>query len=413
MARLRLPRPVGPEAARGLGRNLHDLPRYLTVSTVSAGVIAALPGMTGPWLLAYQAAIDAGYPANVIASWVFALFVGGGVLSLLLAILYREPICGAYPIAGSALLVPVLAEFSLPEAVGAYLLAGVLVFLIGVTGLFGWMMERIPNAVIMGMLGGILLRFGIRIFEALPPQPLLAGAMLVLFLVSTRFLPRLPALVPALVGGVIVAALTGQFDPGSVRLSLSTPVLIAPEFSLGAFFSLAVPLTLLAIATQNAPGIGILWANGYQPPVNAITIYSGIGSLLTAPIGGHGLNIAAPMTAICAAPDVHPELRGRYVATVVNGFAFIAFGLVGATAVSLIGALPAAFVAIVAGLALFPVLLQSFRLALAEPSQAVAAGFALLIAASNLSIAGINSTFWAVVAGIAIERFLRPAASGA
>ena len=301
-----------------------------------------------------------------------------------------------------------LAHFSLPETAGAFLISGLLVTLIGVSGLFGWIMERLPNEVIMGMLAGVLLRFGIGIFDSLAEQPLLVGLMLAAYLATVRFLPKLPPVLSPLVVGMAAAALTGQFDPGSVRLELSRPLLVMPAFSVGALFSLALPLTLLAIASQNAPGIGILRANGYRPPVNAITIFGGIGSILTAPLLGHGVNVAAPMTALCAHPAVHPEPRGRYVASVSNGLWFIAFGLVGATAISLIQALPPAFVTVIAGLALFPVLHQAFRLAIGPVKHPVAAAFTLLIAASNLSLLGINATFWAIVAGLALARFLRP-----
>ncbi len=402
----------GLEPARDIRRTLRDLPRYTTPSTVAAGFIAALPGITGPWLLAYQAARAAGYPPAAINSWILAIFVGSGLLSLLLALLYREPICGAYSIAGSALLVPVLAQFSLAEAAGAFLLSGLLVTLVGLSGLFGWLMEHIPNEVIMGMLAGVLLRFGIGIFDALAEQPLLVGLMLAAYLATVRFLPQFPPVLSALAIGVATAGLTGQFEPGSVRFGLSQPILVRPNFNLNALFSVALPLTLLAIASQNAPGIGILRANGYQPPVNAVTIFSGVGSVLTAPLLGHGINVAAPMTALCANPAVHPDPRGRYVATVSNGIWFIAFGLVGATAISLIQALPAAFVLVIAGLALFPVLGQAFRLSLGPVKHAVPAAFTLLIAASNLSLLGINATFWAIVAGLALARFLRPEPGG-
>ena len=397
---------AGLEPAREVGRNLRDLPRYLTVSTLGAGFLATLIGVTGPWLLAYQAALNAGYPEAAINSWLLAIFVGGGLLSLILAFLYREPICGAYPIAGSALLVPVLGQYSLSEAVGAFLLSGVLMTAVGVSGLFGWIVERVPNEVIMGMLAGVLLRFGIAVFAPLPEQPLLVGAMILIYLASYRWLVKLPPALSALIAGVALAAATGQFDPGAVRPALSQPLLIAPVFGVGAFFSISLPLTLLALGSQNAPGIGILRVNGYQPPANAITILSGLGSIVTAPLLGHGLNIAAPMTAICAGPEAHHDLRGRYVATVINGALFIVFGLTGATAVSLVRALPTALVGVMAGLALLPVIWQAFRLSTGQPRHALGSGFALLIAASNINLIGINSAFWAIVVGVAVARFV-------
>lgn len=343
----------------------------------------------------------------MVSSWFFAIYMGGGLLSLLLAYLYREPICGAFPIAGSALLVTVLDRYSLSEAVGAFLVSGALVALMGFSGIFDGIMERVPNEVVMGALAGILLHFGIEVFAVLPEQPLLMGAMVAAYLVGFRFVPAVPPVLLALLVGLALAGLVGRFDLGDVRFALAQPVLVGPSFDLGAMFSIALPLTLLAVATQNAPGIGILWANGYRPPVNAITIFSGVGSVLTAPLVGNGLNIAAPMTAVCASPDAHPDPANRYVATVAQGLFFMAFGLAGATAISLIRALPPALIVGIAGLALLPVILQALRLSVGQSRNALAAGVALFVGASNLTVFGISSAFWAIVAGILLARFLR------
>ncbi len=207
---------TGPEPPGEVGRNLRDFSRYAGPSTLGAGFVAALLGCTGPALLVYQAATGAGYPGEVINSWFFAIFVGGGLLSLLLAFLYREPICGAYPIAGSALLVTVLDGYSLSEAVGAFLVSGVLVLLIGVTGLFDAVMERVPNEVIMGALAGILLPFGIEVFALLPGQPVLVGAMVAAFLVGVRLVRAVPPALLALVAGFVVAVASGRFEVGEL-----------------------------------------------------------------------------------------------------------------------------------------------------------------------------------------------------
>ncbi len=203
-----------------------------------------------------------------------------------------------------------------------------------------------------------------------------------------------------------MAGFGGQFNAGDIQPSLSQPVLTWPTFDLAAVLSISIPLTLLAVATQNAPGVGILRANGYRPPVNAITIFSGLGSVLTAPLSGNGVNIAAPMTAICAGPESHPSLENRYVATVTQGLLFVAFGLVGATAVSVIQVLPAALIAGVAGLALLPVILQACRLSVGQSEHTLAAGIALLIGASDMNVLGVDSAFWAIVFGVFLARVL-------
>ncbi|MDP9439492.1 MAG: benzoate/H(+) symporter BenE family transporter, partial [Actinomycetota bacterium] len=275
-----------------------------------------------------------------------------------------------------------------------------------ITGLFDALMERVPNEVLMGALAGILLPFGIEVFALLPSQPLLVGSMVAAYLVGVGLVRVVPPALLALVAGFVVAWGSGRFEAGELDFTLSGPVFVPPSFDWGAVVSIAVPLTLLAVATQNAPGVGILRANGFRPPTNAITIFSGIGSILTAPLVGNGVNIAAPMTAVCAGPDSHPDPKGRYVATVTQGLLFAAFGLAGATVISLIGALPAAFVAGVAGLTLLPVILQALRFSVGGERHTLAAGVALLVGASGLSILGINSTFWALVVGVALAKVL-------
>ena len=170
--------------------------------------------------------------------------------------------------------------------------------------------------------------------------------------------------------------------------------------------SLSLPLTLLALTSQNAPGIAILWSEGYKAPSNAITLVSGLWSLATAPLGGHGVNIAAPMTAICASASAHPDPEGRYAATVVNGVFFGGVGVLGATATTILLALPPAVVAVVAGLAMVPALMQSLRGSAGQERHAWGAFFALAIAASDVSLLSVGAPFWALLGGLLVSRLL-------
>lgn len=367
--------------------------------------MAALLAFTGPLLLILQAAASANLSTAQLNSWVFAVMVGGGAASLVLAFLYRQPICGAYSIAGAALLVTTLPRLSLTEAVGAYLLSGLLILLLGLSGLFGWAMERAPQEIVMGMLAGVLFRFAVGIFTPLAGDPSLVVAMILAYVALQRLGWRTSAL-GAFVVGLAVAVATGQFRVESLRLQVTTPELLGAAFSLEAALSLALPLTLLALTSQNAPGIGILLAQGYHPPSNAITVVSGLGSLATAALGGHGVNIAAPMTAICSSPTAHPDPEGRYAATVVNGLLLIGFGVVGATATSLMLALPPAVVGVTAGLAMVPVLMQALRQSVGQDQRAFGAFFALVIAASDVSILSVGAPFWSLLVGMGFSRLL-------
>jgi len=385
--------------------NLVDLPRYVGPSTAGAALVAALIAFTGPVVLVLPAGTNAQLSPDQINSWIFAVAVGGGMASVVLSLLYRQPLCNAWSIAGAALLVGTLPRFSLAEAVGAYLVSGLLIVLLAVSGLFGAAMERVPQEIVMGMLAGVLLRFAIGIFTPIVAEPLLVLAMLAAFLLFQKLRWQTPTLA-ALVVGTVVAATSGRFALAEVSPRVTIPELYVPTFSLEATLSLALPLTILALTSQNAPGIGILWAQGYPAPTNAITFASGIASLMTAPLGGHGVNLAAPMTAICSAPTAHPDPAGRYAAAVINGLLLITFGVAGATATAIMLALPTAVIGVAAGLAMIPALLQALRAALAQDRRAYGAFFALVIAASDVNLLGVGAPFWSLVGGLVISRLI-------
>lgn len=384
---------------------MRDLPRVTSTSAVLAGLIAVVVAYTGPLVLVIQAAERAGLDRSVVSSWIWALTAGSGVISLPLSLWYRQPIVAAWSIAGSALLVTELGRFRIEEAVGAYLVAGIATAVLGWSGLFGRMMSLVPAPVVMGMLAGVLLRFGIGLFTALPGRPLIVLAMLAAFLVLRWRRVRAPT-VGALAAGVLAAVLSNDVRLASVSLEIATPVWIWPVFSVGALLSLALPLFVLAIASQDAPGLAVLRAAGYTTPPDGPILLTGLASIVTAPFAGHGLNLAALMAAICSSPEAHPDSDRRYAAGVAAGVWFILFGMLGATAVSLFAALPRELIAAVAGLAMVPSLVSSLTGATAQDEHREGALFALLVAASDVTLLGIGAPFWALLLGVATSKTL-------
>lgn len=389
-------------------RSVRDLPGVVGLSTFSSALVAALLGITGPALLVYQAAVNSHFTEAQTGSWFFAIYVGGGVFSIWLALAYRQPICGAFSIAGAALLIQTLPGFGAGPAVGAYLMSGVLIAVLGFTGVFGRLMRLFPPGIVLAMLTGVLMRFGISIFAELAADPLLIAPVVLVFCVAMRFKPSLPPITWALAVGVGLAMVLHPWPGQSIPLALTLPVLIAPEFTWNAFLSLTLPLMLLALSSQNATGIGVLWAMGYRAPVNAVTIATGIFSVLTAPLGGHGINLATPMTAICGDPASHPDPSARWGAAVINGLLFIVFGLLGLTLVGLIQALPLGLIKAVAGLALAPVLLQSLEKSFGAGEYRFGCLFALVIAASDVTWLGVGAAFWALLLATFISLLVDP-----
>lgn len=386
-------------------RNIRDAPRALTPAAWLAGLVAVLVAYAGPLVLVFQAGQNAGLSEDQIGSWMWALTVGSGITTLVLSVWYRQPIVVAWSIAGSALLVTALSPYTLEQAVGAYLVAGLAGAVIGATGLFRRLLALVPTPIVMAMLAGVLFRFGVGIFQAVPERPALVLGMIAVFLLLRRAGFTAPT-VGALAAGLAIAVLNGGLTLADIGLEPTGPVWTSPEFTLSAVLGLALPLFVLAAASQNAPGIAVIRAAGYDAPVDGPVLVTGIASVLTAPFGGHGLNLAALMGAICTSPEAHPDPDRRYAAGVAAGLWFIGFGIFGATTVALLATLPPQLVAALAGLAMLPALTSSLTAAICSPGHREGALVALLLAASNTTVLGVGSPFWSLVLGVAVYRML-------
>ncbi|WP_280570003.1 benzoate/H(+) symporter BenE family transporter [Chromohalobacter sp. 296-RDG] len=390
------------------GGILQNVRSALSIKAVSTGVVATLFGCSGPALIVISAA-NAGKLSNgQTVAWLFAVYFLGGLISLIMALRYRQPITGAYSIPGAAIMSAALVTISFSEAVGAFIMAGVIVLLLGASGLVGRVMRWLPMPIVMAMIAGALIRFGVGAVESIGAAPLIAGTSLLAFFLTSRFLKSVPPVLVAAVVGFVVAYVSGSIQAGDVDIAMVAPQFTMPHFSFDAFMAISIPLAALVLGAENAQATGVLLAEGYRPPINAMAIISGIGGILAGFLGGHNANIAGPMTAICASEQAGEERERRYGATLVNGVLFCAFGLFAGGAVPLIQALPKALIASIAGVAMIGVLLAALQQAFNKQiGYQVGAFVALVVAMSNLSLFGISSPFWALVAGIAVSALLR------
>lgn len=386
---------------------LAALPHALTLKAFSAGTVAAIFGCSGPALIVISAAESGNLSSGQTVAWLFAIYFLGGLISLLMALRYRQPITGAYSIPGAAIMVGALASISFNEAVGAFIMSGVLVLLLGLSGLVGRVMRWLPMPIVMAMIAGALIRFGVGAVEAVGNAPLVAGSAVVAFLLAARFVRAVPPVLAALLVGLAAALVSGLLQPADVDLAFTAPAFTAPAFTLDGFLAISVPLAVLVIGAENAQATGVLMAEGYRPPVNAMTVVSGIGGILAGALGGHNANIAGPMTAICSSDEAGDDKDQRFAATVVNGVLFGGFGLVAGAAVPFVLALPKALIAVVGGLAMISVLLIAFQQAFAKQrGHQIGAFVALVVAMSNVSLLGISSPFWALVFGVIVSLVL-------
>jgi len=379
--------------------SLGDLRRDFSLSASVAGVIAVMVSYGGPAAIIFQAASLAGLSADQLTSWIWAISIGSGLAGVILSLAYRAPVIIAWSTPGAALLAAGWAAYPYPEAIGAFVFAAVAITVFGATGLFGVLMERIPQAVVAAMLAGILFRFGVEVFTAMRATPLLVVPMLVCYIAMKRLWPRY-AIVATLLAGLVAAGLLGLLDFSLVEASIARPELTAPVFSLGALIGLGVPLFLVTMTGQNATGLGVLRTAGYKTPGGPLVAATGALSMLLAPFGSHGINLAAITAAICTGPEAHGDPDKRYVAGVVCGLAYLVVGLFGATLVGLFTALPPGLIAAISGLALFGALQNGLTQAMADEARREAALVTFLLTVSGVSVFGVGSAFWGLVGGV-------------
>jgi benzoate membrane transport protein len=383
-----------------IAENTRDLSRAVTLTGALTGLLVVIVGAASSLPIVVQAANNAGLSVEQLSSWVLAITVGSGICSIVMSLWSRQPIIAAWSTPGVALLVTSLSQYDYSEAIGAYLLAALAIVLIGWSGLFGWIMARIPQSVVMGMLGGVLIKFGFGLFNVLPERPVMVIAMMVAFFWLRRINFRAPT-VGALVVGLALAALGGDIHAEDLNPSLAVPLLHLPTFTPAALLGLALPLCALALTSQNAPGQAVLRAAGYEPPIDRALVVTGVVSVLTAPFGGHGLTLAAITAAMVTGSEAHPDASRRYAVGVMTGVWYIVIGLFGATVVSLFVALPGALIAATAGLGLSGAIIGSLSAAMNDVKGREGGLVALLCTAANFSLLGIGAPFWGLVFGLA------------
>lgn len=385
-----------PDAAKG--RPAAD--RDISVSATVAGLIAVVVSYAGPSVLIFQAAAAAHLTQAQVSSWIWAVSIGSGVSAIVLSIVFRAPVITAWSTPGAALLVSALPTVGYAEAIGAYMFAAASIAVLGFSGAFSAVTARIPKAIAAAMLAGILFRFGAGIFTSFTASPVLVGSMVVTYLVLRRLLPRY-AIALVLTEGVLLAAALGQVRPEGIDIALAIPEWVTPAFSWSAIVSLGLPLALVTLTGQFVPGIAILRAFGYtRTPVDPLIWAPSSLSVLLAPFGSHGINLAAITAAICSGSDAHPDADKRYVAGVALGVFYLVIGVFGTTLVTLFAALPAELIATVAGLALLGAILQGLSSAMSEERDREAALLTFLVTASGANFLGLGAALWGLVAGL-------------
>ena len=369
------------------------------VHPIVAGLISVIVNYGGTFILVFQAAKVAGLNPELTASWVWSISIGVGVTGLVLSWITREPIITAWSTPAAAFLATALATTPYAEAVGAYLISAAAFVVLGLSGYFERLIRLIPPGVAAGLLAGILLQFGIGAFGGVSIDPLLAGLLIVAYVVLKRFSARY-AVIGILILGLAFLLTQGRVDLSGLQLQFAAPVFTMPVFTLNALLSVALPLFLITLTGQYMPGMLVLRNDGFKTSANPIVTLTGLGSLLMAPFGSHAFNIAAITAAICTGKEAHEDPSKRWVAGIAAGIFYILVGVFGVTLAAVFMAFPAAFITTLAGLALLGTIGSSLASAMADPKSREAALITFLAAAANIKLFGIGGAFWGLVVGL-------------
>jgi benzoate membrane transport protein len=368
------------------------------LSAWSAALVATLVGFGGTVAVVVQAQRALGASVQGVGSAVTASCLGVALVGAALSFKLRLPVVLAWSTPGAALLAATTPTGPFEVAVGAFLAAGAMTVVLGAIPLLGRWAERIPSAIASAMLAGVLLPFCLGLFRVGAADPLLVLLLMGVFLIARQRAPRY-AILLVLVAGAALTLLRKDIaglPPGD---TLGTLVPIRPRLDVASILSLGVPLFLVTLVSQNLPGLVVLRVAGYRPPSRPLLVGAGVGSLLTAPFGAHAICLAAITAAICTNDEAHPERSRRWIVGVLYAGFYLLLALVAPAVVRLFLALPKGVIAALTGVALIPALLSALEGMLAPKDDREAGLVTFLATGSGLTLFGLGSAFWGLVAG--------------
>ena len=379
--------------------SLHPVLGDASGSAISAGFLAVIVSYAGPLLVYLQAADAMRVSPDQVSSWVFAISIAAGLSSIWLSVWLRVPIAMAWSAPGTVLLIALGQDISTTEMVGAYVMVALVLFLIGISGIFEWLVRLLPQSVTNGMTAGILFGFGLSAARGLASDPVVISVLLLAFVICSALVPRYTMLLLLSVA-LLLSSFAYEANIASVSLQFAQPMLLLPELSVLSMLSLALPLLITTLSGQYLPGMAILRANGYQTSANPILVVGAVSSVGAAMFGGITTALASITGAFCAGRDAHPDPARRYVAGVACGVFFCLGGLFSGSIIQTLISLPSSVIALLAGLALLQPILKFIEGMMAS-SDRQAGLLSFLFTASGVTLFGMSAAFWGVVVGCA------------
>jgi benzoate membrane transport protein len=377
----------------------------INTKNLSAGVVSGLLAATGPPVIILEAAANGNFSNEQTIFWMFSVYFFGGLFSIFLPLYYRIPIVGAHSISGVAFLATVAPQFTYNELIGSYVISSVIIFLIGILGLFSRLLKYIPKEIIAAMLAGLITNYVVRFIASVHHLPLIGGVALFVYFLFSKWNLKIPPVLAAIFTSFIMLFLTQDFQPYGKELIFVFPNIQYPDFNWLSILTVSIPLALLILSNDAAPGIGALEQNDYKPPINRIVTLSGVFSMIAGLFGGQSANVAGMMSAICSS-DEAGERDKRYIAAIVSGILILLFGVFAWMIVPFIKSLPNDFVSLLAGFALLGVLGSSLNLSFSKQKMTMSVTFTFVIALSNVTVFYVSAPVWALMCGAIIANLV-------
>lgn len=333
------------------------------------------------------------------SSWIFIVWFGGAVSTIVLSLYYRQPLSITWSIPGLIYLGTLADQFTFAELIGANVMAALMMLVLSLFGMGQRMLKWLPLPIVLGMFAGSVLEYVTRAVSATVNDVAIAGSTVAGYLMARAIASRkIPPVGVAVVFGAIATWASGRYTAAPVEWSLPTVAVPPMTFDLASVFAVSVPMAILAMGLGNVQGLGFLLSQGYELRVNRLSVIVGCNSLLNALLGGHPATVARIGTAILAGPDAGPA-AGRYWATVLAACLTVVLAFTAVPVASLIQVLPASYVFALAGVAILSSLQDAFVQSFTGTLR-FGPLVAFVVAATPFSFMGITSALWALVAGV-------------
>lgn len=373
----------------------------LNPSNISAFITAGVFGVSGAFILYANVASQAGMTNQQAVSWIMSGNFFGAIATIFLALYYRQPIVILPSLPALVVMGPMFLKYSIPEMIGGYIIAGVIIFVLGKFKIVGKLGEFLPIPIIMGMIAGVFIRYGTQLVDGVINLPTVGGLIILAYLVSHVVQKKIPPLLITLVVAIVATLMFVPFDMEHISLKLYPPVFILPQFDLSIIMSVSVPLVLLVVA-DTLKGFGVLKANGYDTPLNTNTMVAGVVSIIASFFLCHAVSLAGPITAIVGGSEAGDK-KYRFVASVLNSIIMIVAGITAGLVLPFVIALPSDISHIIAGLAMIGLFTSSMELAFGSRKYLKGAFTSFIIGMSGITLFNIGAPVLAIVIGIIVS----------